>query len=105
VTRRRDKHDERHIAAARVGALLEQARREALGPDADLADRYAALARRVAMRYQVGLGPGRTLVCRKCGVFRVPGRTSRARVSRHRIVTTCLACGEIRRRPLPRGNA
>lgn len=99
MARRRNKGEEKQIARARVHRLLAQARVEALGPDADLADRYATLARRVAMRYQLTLYPDqKTQVC-KCGAYRRPAHT-RVRITRGRITTTCTACGHVRRRPL-----
>lgn len=96
---RRNKHQERQIAERRIDALFALARSEALGLDADLADAHAGAARRVATRYQIPLGARKAQVC-ACGAFRVPGRTSRTRVSRGRVVTTCLRCGTVRRRPL-----
>jgi ribonuclease P protein subunit RPR2 len=99
---RRNKGEEKRMAVGRIGHLLDEARGEALGPDADLADRHAGAARRIAMRYQVrGLDRLTAEVCRGCGAYRVAGRTSRTRVQRGRVVTTCLACGRVRRRPLP----
>lgn len=100
MARRRNKGEERNLAKRRVQALFDSARAEALGPDRDLADRHAALARRVATRYQLPLRPDqKVLVCRKCGVLR-RAETSRVRFGRGRLRTTCLACGDIRRRIL-----
>ncbi len=101
VARRRNKGEEKRIARTRMRVLLDNARTEALGPDADLANRYARLARRVGTRYQTPLTPAqKAQVCKGCGGFRIPGRTSRSRIHAHRIVTTCLQCGRIDRRPL-----
>jgi len=101
VARRRNKGEEKRIARTRVQLLLERARREALGPDADLADRYSLLARRISMRYQSPLARDQKVqVCKGCDAFRVPGRTSRTRIHANRLVTTCLRCGRIERRPL-----
>lgn len=99
MARRRNKGEEKQIARQRVRRLLDEARDEALGPDADLADRYAALARRVAMRYQVPLRADQKVHVCKCGVYRRPANT-RVRIARGRVNTHCLACGKIRRRPL-----
>lgn len=101
VARRRNKGEEKRIARTRVRVLLQRARDEALGPDADLADRYVKVARRIGRRYQMPLFADQKLqVCKGCSTFRVPGRTSRTRVHAHRLVTTCLQCGRIERRPL-----
>ncbi len=101
MARRRDKGAERATAERRVARLLELARAEVGGPDPLLADRYALLARRVAERYQAGLPPGaKAQVCRGCSGYQVPGRNARVRLRSGRLVSTCLRCGAVRRRPL-----
>ncbi|MGB0653780.1 MAG: ribonuclease P protein component 4 [Thermoplasmatota archaeon] len=101
MARRRNKGEERHIARGRIRSLLTSARDEAGGPDADLADRYAFLAHRIGLRYKVRLHHDERLqVCRSCQAYRVPGEGVRVRVHRGRIITTCLRCGDVRRRPL-----
>ncbi len=101
MARRRNKGEEKRIARIRVRSLLQAARTEALGPDADLADRYALLARRISTRYQQPFFPDQKVqVCKGCNAYAVPGRNRRTRIQRGRIVTTCLACGRIDRRPL-----
>ncbi len=101
MAKRRDKGQERRIARERVQNLFSMAHDASQGPDADLADRYATLARRIAMRYQIPLTPSqKTQMCRACGTYRVPGRNARVRLQRGRIVTTCLSCDTVRRRPL-----
>ncbi|HLF16981.1 MAG TPA: ribonuclease P, partial [Candidatus Thermoplasmatota archaeon] len=100
MARRRDKDKEREVASARVARLLVRARAEALGPDPALADRHAGLVRRIAMKYQLGLSPeAKAQVCRGCSGYRLPGAT-RVRLRSGRLVTTCLRCGHVRRRPL-----
>ncbi len=101
VAKRRDKGEERRIARQRVQHLFDLAGEASLGPDGDLASRYTSLARRVAMKYQLQLTRAqKTQLCRNCNAFRVPGRTSRTRLQKGRIITTCLSCGTIHRRPL-----
>lgn len=101
MARRRKKGAEKGIARERIHALLDRADAEAGGPDADLADRYAQLARRVAMRYQLPLGPAaKARLCRTCDSHQTPGRTRRVRIHAGRIVATCLRCGAVTRRPL-----
>lgn len=100
MARRRNKGEEKQTARQRIDDLLAQARREALGPDDDLADRAASVALAVARRYQAPLRPSQKVqVCRACATYR-RAATSRVRVHRGRIVTTCLACRTVRRRPL-----
>lgn len=101
MARRRKKGAEKSIARKRIHTLLGRADAESHGPDADLADRYAHLARRVAMRYQLPLGSAaKARICRACHAYQVPGRTRRVRVHAGRVVTTCLRCGHVTRRPL-----
>ena len=100
MARRRNKSEERDIAAARIATLLGQAETELAGPDADLADRYASLAVAIGQRYQMPLGPAaRARVCRRCHGFR-SAASMRVRLRRGRLVTTCVRCGDIRRRGL-----
>ncbi len=100
MARRRNKGEERQIVRRRLDVLLARARDESLGPDRDLAHRYGDLATRLARRYQFSLQPGqKAQVCRKCRAYRT-GETSRVRLQQGRIITTCLSCGHIHRRPL-----
>lgn len=102
--RRRDKSQERALAEERVGVLVGLADEAAHADRWDLANRYADLARRLARRHQLGTPDAmRGRVCRKCGAFLVPGATSRVRFRHGKVVSTCLACGEVRRRPLAGG--
>lgn len=99
MARRRNKGEERAIAAKRMDILLARARVEALGPDADLAPRYVAMARKVAMKQQMPLRPHHKVqMCRGCNALRT-SQTTRVRIHRGRIITTC-ACGHTHRRPL-----
>lgn len=99
MARRRNKGQERSVAAGRIARLTDAARAEALGPDRDLADRYIATARRIATRYQMRLPAATRESACKCGAYRRSGQ-SRSRIHAGRIVTTCLVCGHVRRRPL-----
>jgi RNase P subunit RPR2 len=100
MARRRNKSEERGTAARRIDQLLAAARIETLARRPELAHRYGALSLRVAQKYQSGLSAAqKAALCRKCGAPR-SGALSRTRLSAGRIVTTCLACGAIARRPL-----
>ncbi|MFO1533176.1 MAG: ribonuclease P protein component 4 [Thermoplasmatota archaeon] len=101
MARRRDKGEERDLAVRRIDILLARARSEALARRSDLADRYARLSLAIAQKYQTGLERRhKAQVCRSCGAFLVPGRTSRTRITSGRVTTTCLGCGNVARRPL-----
>jgi ribonuclease P protein subunit RPR2 len=87
-----------HVARNRILALFALAEREAGGGDAELANRYVRLARRIGTRYNVRLLPEyRELYCRGCSTYWVEGRTVRTRLRGGRRVRTCLACGRERR--------
>ncbi|MHB8633418.1 MAG: ribonuclease P protein component 4 [Thermoplasmatota archaeon] len=99
--RRRNKGEERAVAVERMDHLLGLAAVEARGPEPSLAGRYAALAWRLATKYQVGLEVRhKAAICRRCQGFMVPGTTCRTRIGRGLVRTTCLGCGLVRRRPL-----
>lgn len=100
MARRRDKREELALAHTRMHSLLAAAEQEALAGRTGLADRYAFLVRRLAMRHQAGLPTAaRTKVCRGCDGFLGP-RTARTRMRHGKVVTTCLRCQRIRRRPV-----
>jgi len=71
--------------------------------DFALADRYARLARRIGMRYNVRLPRDlRARICRKCTRYLLPSVTCTVRVHRGRIRTTCKYCGHVARHPYVR---
>jgi ribonuclease P protein subunit RPR2 len=89
------------IARERMVLLMEQADQAALAGRMDLADRYVDIARRVGMRYNVRFPASyRSRFCKGCYRYLLPSSTSRIRMNRARVVTTCLRCGHVMRRPL-----
>jgi len=91
----------RRIAKERIGILLAMAEEQALAGETDLADRYAFLARKIGMRYQVKMPGGFKLrFCRKCSTYLVPGVNSRYRMTGGRLTRQCLKCGTYYRLPL-----
>lgn len=97
MARIRDKAQARRTVAARMGRLLDLAAEA----EPERSARYVRLAWRLSTRHRVRMGPemkGR--FCRRCFGYLVPGESVRTRVEKGRIVTTCLRCGAIRRRPL-----
>ena len=79
------------IAEERCEKLLQLAR-EIYRKDKVLSKRYAALARKIAMRHRFSLG--RKEFCRKCGVVFIPGTTLKVRTSQGKSATLyiCLCC-------------
>ena len=94
---------EKAIALRRIRRLFELALK-VVKEEPDLADRYAELARRIAMRARVKIPPEyKRLICKRCKRFIVPGLTCRVRLQPRRephIAITCLRCGGIYRIPI-----
>ncbi len=106
MAQRRRKGSERKIAHERIGILFRLAEREALKGNFPRANRYASLAAKIGMRYNVRLPREfRRRYCRKCRVFLVPGKNCRVRVARGKVTTTCGVCGDVRRFPYVRERA
>ncbi len=83
--------------------LFELAGAEAREGNLHRANRYAHLARRLGMRYNVPFPSSyRRRYCRGCGAYLAPGAAARVRLRRSRVVVTCKACGRISRYPFLR---
>jgi ribonuclease P protein subunit RPR2 len=99
---RKSNSDLRHIAEERIDLLLRFAK-DAVRSDPSLSKRYVELARRIAMRSGVRLGPERKqFICKNCKSLLVPGVNCRVRVRAERgthVVVTCLECGSTKRYP------
>ncbi len=93
----------KQIALQRVHTLFSLAK-EVASEDPELAQRYVQIARRVAMRTRLRLPKEyRSLICRKCKSFILPGVHCRIRIQQRRephMVITCLNCGGHSRIPL-----
>jgi len=91
---------ERKIARERVDILFKLAQ-DNFSRNRERAHSYARLAWRIALRYNLGLPrEWKPHFCRGCKSFLMPGENSRVRVSRGRVVITCLECGRKRRIPV-----
>lgn len=100
MARRRRKGLERRIARERIEVLFRLAEEEARRDKLHRADRYAQLARRIGMRYNVPLPrPYRRRVCRSCGAYLAPGKRATVRLRPSRVVVTCRTCGRVYRYP------
>lgn len=101
--RRFEKIKERRkkIASERIQELISLAEQSALDGDTEHASRYAFLARKIGMRYNVKMPRGHKLaICRKCGTYIMSSRTARFRMSGKRLTRQCLKCGAYYRIPL-----
>jgi ribonuclease P protein subunit RPR2 len=93
------------IAKERIRILFEEAEK-AYPEHPERAQRYADLARKIAMRARVHLPRDlRRRICSKCKAYLVPGSSSRTRIRQRRephVAITCLKCGHTTRIPLRR---
>jgi len=93
----------KQIAMERIHTLFRLAKK-AVREEPELAQRYAQIARRIAMRARLRLpAEYRRLICRHCKSFIYPGVNCRVRVQQRRephVVITCLVCGRHTRIPL-----
>jgi len=96
-------NETRQIALQRIHVLFRLAK-EKIQEEPELAQRYAEIARKIAMRTKLRLPiEYRRMVCRHCKSFIYPGVNCRVRVKQRRephMVITCLVCGKITRIPL-----
>ena len=93
----------RQIALQRIQTLFHLAR-EKIREEPELAQRYVAIARRIAMRTKLRLPTEyRRMVCRHCKSFIYPDVNCRVRVQQRRephMAITCQICGKTARIPL-----
>ncbi|MCU0632333.1 MAG: ribonuclease P [Methanolinea sp.] len=102
MARRTSHPDTRRIARERIAILFSQAR-ECFPYEPGLSDRYVALARKISMKQRVRLERRfRRQFCHHCQRFLVPGVNMRVRISRGRVVVTCLSCRRQMRFPVRR---
>lgn len=96
--RRRKSSEDKAIALERIERLFQGAEK-ALATDPEMCRRNIRLARKVAMRYNIKLGPLKKAYCRKCYILLKPNINSRTRVDAARGIktVTCLECGSVRR--------
>ena len=96
-------NETRQIAMQRIHKLFDLAK-EKIRDEPKLAQRYAAIARKIAMRAKLRLpAEYRRMVCRHCKSFIYPGVNCRVRVQQRRephMAITCQICGETTRIPL-----
>jgi len=90
-------NETRQIAMQRIRTLFRLAKQN-IRKEPELAQRYALIARKIAMRTRVRLPTEyRRMICRHCKSFIYPGVNCRVRVQQRRephVVTTCLVCGK-----------
>lgn len=98
---RRKKREERKIASERINVLFGLAEKYGLKGNTKRANRYAHLAWKIGMRYNVTI-PGnlKRKYCRGCHTFLRPGMNCRVRLTGDRITMVCEKCGRFYRYPI-----
>jgi len=88
------------IARERIKKLFKEAERRAKEDRFELSRRYVEIARKISMKYLVRIPKEyRMKYCKKCGSYLVPGKNCRVRLQKHKVVITCLNCGNVKRYP------
>lgn len=81
-----------NIALERIDILMEKAQ-EVFPMDRERANRYAGLARKIAIRHALRFPPQwKRRICKGCGVFLMPGTNCRVRTHEDKVVIACLEC-------------
>jgi ribonuclease P protein subunit RPR2 len=96
-------NETQRIALQRIHVLFRLAE-EKIREEPEQAQRYVAIARRIAMRTKLRLPVEyRRMICKHCKSFIYPNANCRVRVKQRRephMAITCLVCGKIMRIPL-----
>ena len=88
------------IPSERIGRLFVLAREAVVDGEYGRARVYVRLARRIAERNRCGVPREfERKTCDDCDVYLRPGRTSRVRLGRGRVIVRCLECGATGRYP------
>ena len=88
------------IAKERIKFLFQLAK-ESFKDNSKLADNYARLARRIAMKFRIRLSAElKKKICKNCHRFLVPGVNCRVRLHKHRVIYYCIACRHYMRHPV-----
>ncbi len=94
------KSKQQKIAKERIKVLFQLAK-ESFKEDSNLSDKYIKLARRIAMKHKVRLGPEfKKKFCKNCHKYLLPGVNCRVRLHKHRLIYYCLSCRHFMRQPV-----
>ncbi len=85
------------VASDRISELFSVAE-EDFFRSPERSARVLAIAKKMSLKHKVPFSKTqKMLFCKKCGAYLFPGRSSRVRVSRGKVVVLCLACKDLRR--------
>lgn len=88
---------QQRVALERISELFEQARKM-YSKDKSLSNKYASLARKIALKYKVSFSKEQKMqFCKECSSFLVLGENARVRINDGKLVVKCLECNSIRR--------
>ena len=91
---------QKEIALKRIGQLFQEADRR-FSKEKDLADRYMALARKIAMKAKVHIPSDlKRRMCKHCYQYLRPGVNCRVRKRPGKVVISCLECKKFMRIPV-----
>jgi ribonuclease P protein subunit RPR2 len=91
---------QKEIAKKRTDFLFELAK-ESFKTEDSLSDKYVKLARRIAMKYRIRVDSKlKKRFCKNCYKYLVPGKNSRIRIHKSRIITYCNFCKHYSRHPV-----
>ena len=83
----------KQIALERIEILINEAIKNAK-KNPDLAQKQAAMAKKISMKYRVRLNPQfRMNFCKKCKMFIVPNISCRVRLGRSPVKSIRITCG------------
>jgi ribonuclease P protein subunit RPR2 len=89
------------IANHRIHSLMHLAETTALQGHYSYANRYVALARKIAMRYLIPIpAEYKRHICKNCYAYLLPGQNAHIRIHRGKIITKCHTCHHINRHPV-----
>jgi len=102
---KREKKLERRIAKERIEILFGMMEKMK-NRDYELSRRYVEIARRISMRYRIRLPKEYKIrFCKRC-LYPYKDGKFRVRISKSRVIITCLNCGYVRRIPIrPKGKS
>jgi len=89
--------EEQDIALERIKVLFAEAEKAA---DLELANDYVAMARKIAMKYNVKIPPAlKRKFCKHCNSYLKPGVNLRVRTNKGKVVYYCMNCKKYMRFP------
>ena len=89
----------KRIAKERIEILFDEAKK-IFSYDPKLSDRYVFLARKIAMKYKVGIPPElKRRFCKHCHSFFMHSKNCRVRTADGKVIYYCLSCKKYTRYP------